>query len=150
MKKLLLTVFLLLCPVLAGSGVSVQLAVPEQMVVGVATTIEITGLTDTNYYIITSSFSSIANYTFQASGYSYDYLLTVNTQEADTLTLAIYDYSTTTGQNSSTAHMTRTTNIVTLEYYDQTDQIIDMLVWIGPLAIVAIFVVFLVRALFKH
>lgn len=128
---------------------AVGLTTPTQLVVGVPTSIEVTGLTDTNYYIITYSFSSLANLTFQASGYKYSYLLLAEELDADTLTLTVYDYSTSTGQNSSVAHTSRTINVVTTEYYDQRDTIFELFLWLAPMGIIAFFVVAFVRSITK-
>ena len=143
MKKLVL--LMLLC---CSFGVAIQTD-NTSVFVGQSTSIKLIGLTANTHYIVVYS-QVLENYTFQASGYSYVYKIILPTQEADALTVSVYEYSTTTAQNSSALLTSFVYNVETFEDYNFISSIVDTLPWIAPVIFFGIALGILLRMATKR
>ena len=138
MKKLFLMILICLLPMVQSAN-AYAIDTDNELTVGTLHTIKFSGLTANTHYIVVYSYN-IDNYTFQASGYTFTYKLLLDSLEADTLTISLYEYSTVTEQNSSAVLLSYLANVYELNSFDVTDSIITAMIFILPIAIIVTFV----------
>ena len=127
-----------ICLLLAGFGVGIE-STADTFFVGQTQELTLTGLTAGTMYIVVYS-TTFSNYTFQASGYRYTYKLQIPDLSADSVTLSVYEYSSTTGQNSSSLLTSHVYQVERYADYSFVDSLVDLIPFLFPLVIAGIFV----------
>jgi len=150
MKKLFFVLFVvLLLQINQQADAVVKLEELETVVTNKRNSFTFIGLNESQMYIVVFSdhFESIDNITFTSSGFKYKFDVFIPNDNDTSMTLSLYQYDSSTGQNSSSVLYSVSLYLIKPSDIVDINVIIDNLVFIVPIVIIALFILVLSKAI---